>query len=160
MSIDHRYRLRADWIVDFNLPADLTAWEAARLSEFIKTLPFDAPTTQPINFGDLSILQGRAISLLAKARPLSESLCCRGSRTACALRLEHCFNASVHVFLFDKLAALGRRYSFFHGGKEAGFLVQITGNDSRYQPLRGGPGFGGHPCKPRLLLGGEMHFHS
>jgi hypothetical protein len=54
-AIDHRYRLRADWIVDFNLPADLTAWEAARLGEFIKTLPFGAPATQPINFGDLSM---------------------------------------------------------------------------------------------------------
>src|SRR5471030_2886155 len=51
--IYHWYRLRADWIVDLKLPADLTAWEATRLSEFIKTLPFDAP--KPVNFGDLAM---------------------------------------------------------------------------------------------------------
>jgi hypothetical protein len=41
-AIDHRYRLRAEWIVDLRLPVDLTAWEATRLSDFIKTLPFEA----------------------------------------------------------------------------------------------------------------------
>ena len=42
-GIEHRYRLRADWIVEITLPSDLTAREAMRFSEFIKTLPFDAP---------------------------------------------------------------------------------------------------------------------
>jgi hypothetical protein len=42
-AIEHKYQLRPDWQVEITLPADLTAREAARLSEFIKTLPFDAP---------------------------------------------------------------------------------------------------------------------
>lgn len=42
-AIEHKYQLRADWQVEITLPADLTTREAARLSEFIKTLPFDAP---------------------------------------------------------------------------------------------------------------------
>ncbi|MCC7499809.1 MAG: hypothetical protein IT160_19670 [Bryobacterales bacterium] len=40
-TIKHTYQLRADWQVTLALPSDLTAREAARLSEFIKTLPFD-----------------------------------------------------------------------------------------------------------------------
>jgi hypothetical protein len=42
-AIEHKYQLRPDWSVSLVLPADLTAREAGRLSEFIKTLPFDAP---------------------------------------------------------------------------------------------------------------------
>lgn len=42
-AIEHTYQLRADWQVTMALPSDLTAREAARLSEFIKTLPFDGP---------------------------------------------------------------------------------------------------------------------
>lgn len=42
-AIEHTYQLRADWRVTMALPSDLTAREAARLSEFIKTLPFDGP---------------------------------------------------------------------------------------------------------------------
>lgn len=42
-AIAHTYQLRADWQVTVALPSDLTAREAARLSEFIKTLPFDGP---------------------------------------------------------------------------------------------------------------------
>jgi len=42
-AIEHKYQLRPDWQVEITLPADLTTREAARLSEFIKTLPFDAP---------------------------------------------------------------------------------------------------------------------
>ncbi len=42
-AIEHKYQLRSDWQVGIKLPSDLTAREAARLSEFIKTLPFDAP---------------------------------------------------------------------------------------------------------------------
>ncbi len=42
-SIEHKYQLRPNWQIDLVLPSDLTAREAARLSEFIKTLPFDAP---------------------------------------------------------------------------------------------------------------------
>lgn len=42
-AIEHKYRLRAGWPVTLALPADLTAREAARLSDFIKTLPFDGP---------------------------------------------------------------------------------------------------------------------
>jgi hypothetical protein len=42
-AIEHRYQLRAGWQVILALPSDLTAREAARLSEFIKTLPFDGP---------------------------------------------------------------------------------------------------------------------
>ena len=41
-SIEHRYQLRPDRQVLLVLPADLTAREAGRLAEFIKTLPFDA----------------------------------------------------------------------------------------------------------------------
>jgi hypothetical protein len=51
-TIEHRYRLRADWIVELQLPSDLTTWEATRLSDFIRTLPF-SPT--PVNFGDLTL---------------------------------------------------------------------------------------------------------
>lgn len=42
-AIEHKYQLRAGWPVTLALPADLTVREAARLSEFIKTLPFDGP---------------------------------------------------------------------------------------------------------------------
>lgn len=38
--IEHRYTLRPDLPVTLSLPANLTEKEAARLSEFIKTLPF------------------------------------------------------------------------------------------------------------------------
>lgn len=42
-AIEHKYQLRAGWQVTVGLPSDLTSREAARLSEFIKTLPFDGP---------------------------------------------------------------------------------------------------------------------
>jgi hypothetical protein len=38
--LDHEYRLRPDLIVKLSLPQDLTALEAARLSDFVKTLSF------------------------------------------------------------------------------------------------------------------------
>lgn len=37
----HGFQLRPDLLVSFRLPADLTTPEAARLADFIKTLPFD-----------------------------------------------------------------------------------------------------------------------
>jgi hypothetical protein len=37
----HSFQLRPDLSVSLELPADLTASEAARLAEFVKTLPFD-----------------------------------------------------------------------------------------------------------------------
>lgn len=40
-EITHTFRLRPSLPVTFGLPVDLTAAEAARLSDFIKTLPFD-----------------------------------------------------------------------------------------------------------------------
>jgi hypothetical protein len=40
-AIEHKYQLRADWQVVLALPSDLTSREAGRLSDFIKTLPFD-----------------------------------------------------------------------------------------------------------------------
>lgn len=42
-TIEHKYQLRAGWQITLALPSDLTSREAARLSEFIKTLPFDGP---------------------------------------------------------------------------------------------------------------------
>lgn len=42
-TIEHTYQLRPDWQVTVGLPSDLTAREALRLSEFIKTLPFEGP---------------------------------------------------------------------------------------------------------------------
>jgi len=39
-SINHSFVLRPDFAVTLELPADLTNSEAARLSEFVKTLPF------------------------------------------------------------------------------------------------------------------------
>jgi len=39
-TIRHRYVLRPDFDVEFDLPSDLTKVEAKRLSEFITTLPF------------------------------------------------------------------------------------------------------------------------
>lgn len=39
-SIKHIFRLREDFSVKMRLPADLTANEAFRLADFIKTLPF------------------------------------------------------------------------------------------------------------------------
>jgi hypothetical protein len=39
-SLDHQFRLRPDYVVNVRLPKDLTPTEAARLSEYIKTLPF------------------------------------------------------------------------------------------------------------------------
>jgi hypothetical protein len=41
-AIKHPYRLRADFIAQIELPADLTTREAERLAEFIKTLPFES----------------------------------------------------------------------------------------------------------------------
>lgn len=37
----HGFQLRPDLPVSFRLPADLTTAEAARLADFVKTLPFD-----------------------------------------------------------------------------------------------------------------------
>jgi hypothetical protein len=37
----HRFQLRPDLLVSLRLPADLTTPEAARLADFIKTLPFE-----------------------------------------------------------------------------------------------------------------------
>ncbi len=39
-AIQHTFQLRPDWQVELALPADLSAREAGRLSEFVKTLPF------------------------------------------------------------------------------------------------------------------------
>jgi hypothetical protein len=39
--IRHRYVLRQSFEVELNLPADLSPREAERLSDFLKTLPFD-----------------------------------------------------------------------------------------------------------------------
>jgi hypothetical protein len=41
-SLSHKFQLRPDWQVDLILPIDFTTREALRLSDFIKTLPFDA----------------------------------------------------------------------------------------------------------------------
>jgi hypothetical protein len=41
-AVEHLYQLRPDWQVIIRLPSDLTSREALRLSEFIKTLPFDS----------------------------------------------------------------------------------------------------------------------
>jgi hypothetical protein len=40
-ELAHAFRLRPDLPISFKLPVDLTATEAARLADFIKTLPFD-----------------------------------------------------------------------------------------------------------------------
>jgi hypothetical protein len=40
-ELTHTFRLRPDLPVSFVLPIDLTTSEAARLADFIKTLPFD-----------------------------------------------------------------------------------------------------------------------
>lgn len=40
-SIRHTYNLRPNYIVQMELPSDLSAKEATRFAEFIKTLPFD-----------------------------------------------------------------------------------------------------------------------
>ncbi len=74
----------------------------------------------------------------------------RGSESG----LEHGFKASVHLFLFDKLAALGSSYSFFHGGKEAGFFVEIPGNNIRHQPLGDGSGFSSNLAQAVLAARG------
>lgn len=39
--ISHRFVLRADFTVSFLLPSDLSSAEAARLSDFVRTLPFE-----------------------------------------------------------------------------------------------------------------------
>jgi hypothetical protein len=41
-AIQHTFQLRPDWQIELTLPGDLSAREAGRLSEFVKTLPFDA----------------------------------------------------------------------------------------------------------------------
>ena len=41
-TLDHSFQLRPGWQIKLVLPADLTAREAARLSEFVKTLPFES----------------------------------------------------------------------------------------------------------------------
>jgi hypothetical protein len=40
-AIHHTFQLRPDWQVELDLPGDLSVREAGRLSEFVKTLPFD-----------------------------------------------------------------------------------------------------------------------
>jgi hypothetical protein len=83
-----------------------------------------------------------------------------GTVNGCASDLEHGFKARVHFLFFDKLAALGRRYSLFHGGQETGFFVKIAGNNTRHQPLRDSAGLTGDLRKPCLLFRGEMYFHA
>jgi hypothetical protein len=39
-TIRHEYRLRPDFTAQIELPEDLTTREAARLADFLKTLPF------------------------------------------------------------------------------------------------------------------------
>jgi hypothetical protein len=39
-TLSHTFRLRADFVVEFRLPTNLNQTEAARLADFIKTLPF------------------------------------------------------------------------------------------------------------------------
>jgi len=39
--VRHSYKLRPDFSLELDLPEDLSAREAARLAEFIKTLPFE-----------------------------------------------------------------------------------------------------------------------
>lgn len=41
-SIRHVYKLRQDYDVTFDLPADLLEREASRLADFIRTLPFES----------------------------------------------------------------------------------------------------------------------
>jgi hypothetical protein len=41
-AIQHTFQLRPDWQIELTLPADFSARESTRLSEFVKTLPFDA----------------------------------------------------------------------------------------------------------------------
>lgn len=41
--VQHSYPLRPTLFVRFDLPADLTQWEATRLANHIKTLTFDRP---------------------------------------------------------------------------------------------------------------------
>jgi hypothetical protein len=38
--IEHRYRLRADLDLRFELPVNLTSAEASRIADFVRTLPF------------------------------------------------------------------------------------------------------------------------
>jgi len=83
-----------------------------------------------------------------------------GRSNGCASGLEHGFKAGVHFFFFDKLAALGWDQSFFHSSQEAGLFGEITDNNIRHQSLGDGPRFSGDPRNLRLLLGGEVYFHS
>jgi hypothetical protein len=46
--------------------------------------------------------------------------------------IEHGFKAGVHFFFFDKLAAVGCRYSSVYGDEETGLLVEIAGDNIRY----------------------------
>lgn len=41
-AIQHTFQLRPNWQIEVRLPADLSAREAGRISDFVKTLPFDA----------------------------------------------------------------------------------------------------------------------
>ena len=77
----------------------------------------------------------------------------------CASNFEHRFKPCVHLFFFDKFTAFGCRYSLFHGGKEAGFFVKITSDNTRYQAFRHSSSFGGNLRKLRLLLRRELNFH-
>jgi hypothetical protein len=78
----------------------------------------------------------------------------RGPSNECASGLEHGFNPGVHFFFLDEFAALGCRYSFFHGCEKPGFFVEITGYNIGHQLLGVGPGSSGDLLKLRLLLGG------
>lgn len=46
VSLRHTFRLRSDLPVSFDLPSDLTTAEADRLSQFIRSLPFDRSVSQ------------------------------------------------------------------------------------------------------------------
>ena len=45
--LKHSYRLRPNLSIGFDLPSDLTHWEATRLSDYIKTLAFERPGAAP-----------------------------------------------------------------------------------------------------------------
>ena len=69
-AIEHRYQLRPDWQIEITLPADFTLRESARLSDFIKTLPFDAESDTDTIWEHLNATPG--IRLPANRNPSLE----------------------------------------------------------------------------------------
>src|SRR5437899_626843 len=74
--------------------------------------------------------------------------------------MEHPLDSGVHFFFFDKLTSLGGSNPPFHGFKETGFVLQITGERVLHELAGFAPLLGGKMSKLSLQFWGNVHFHT